>query len=242
VSGSEVLAYVQYELDRPACTLDLLHTFTNPAHRGKGLAAKVVTAAFEYAKESNLKVIPSCTYIPVFVRKNPKWKPFVVSSPDEAAAEEKRRASERANRQTNASGQTTMISPLGRLICADLRPTTRGMKKNAKKFVEHCLNTPKTVVVFVKTTCPRCVEAEKLLLSLIDGKKVSIIKLDAEFPGTNATQKTEKHGTSLAAVQDELWDKTGCRTVPRVFIGGKCLGGYDDIVNLHKKGLLAPKL
>mmetsp|Transcript_19611 Transcript_19611/g.37982 ORF Transcript_19611/g.37982 Transcript_19611/m.37982 type:complete len:97 (+) Transcript_19611:53-343(+) len=78
-SGKDgVVAYVMYSIDKKASTIDLEHTFTDENHRGKGNAAKVVRAAFQYAKENNLKVIPSCTYIPVFVKKNPEWKDRVV--------------------------------------------------------------------------------------------------------------------------------------------------------------------
>lgn len=47
--------------------MDLYHTFTNPALRGKGLAALVARAALEFAKENNLKVIPTCPYIQTFI-------------------------------------------------------------------------------------------------------------------------------------------------------------------------------
>ena len=63
--GSEV--FVEYKMTDEI--IDLYHTFTEPALRGKGLAAQVVRAAFEYAKENNLKVIPTCSYVQTFVRR-----------------------------------------------------------------------------------------------------------------------------------------------------------------------------
>ena len=72
--GNEV--YVEYT--KRNGELDLHHTFTHPALRGKGLAAQVVRAAFEYAKENNLKVIPTCSYVQAFVRKNGEYKELVV--------------------------------------------------------------------------------------------------------------------------------------------------------------------
>mmetsp|Transcript_9562 Transcript_9562/g.14346 ORF Transcript_9562/g.14346 Transcript_9562/m.14346 type:complete len:101 (+) Transcript_9562:45-347(+) len=78
VDGKKIaIAYVQYELDSKANILDLQHTFSDPAYRGKGLAGKVVKAAFEYAKANKLKVQPTCTYIPVFVKRNPEYKDLV---------------------------------------------------------------------------------------------------------------------------------------------------------------------
>eukprot|EP01006_Ploeotia_vitrea_P006084 TRINITY_DN1222_c0_g1_i1.p1 TRINITY_DN1222_c0_g1~~TRINITY_DN1222_c0_g1_i1.p1 ORF type:complete len:108 (+),score=6.44 TRINITY_DN1222_c0_g1_i1:29-325(+) len=69
----DYMAYVTYVEDSNNKTLDLQHTYTNPQYRGQGLAAKVVQSAFEYAEVQGLTVIPTCTYIPVFVQKNPQW-------------------------------------------------------------------------------------------------------------------------------------------------------------------------
>ena len=37
------------------------------------------------------------------------------------------------------------------------------------------------------------------------------------------------------AVQDYLWEITNCRTVPRLFINQKCIGGCDDTRDLIEK-------
>ena len=58
--------------------LDLYHTFTDPSLRGKGFAAQVVRAAFEFAKENNLKVIPTCSYVRIFVKRYDEYKELVV--------------------------------------------------------------------------------------------------------------------------------------------------------------------
>jgi predicted GNAT family acetyltransferase len=57
--------------------INLYHTFTHPALRGKGLAAQVVRAAFEFVKENNLKVIPTCSYVQAFISKNDEYKELV---------------------------------------------------------------------------------------------------------------------------------------------------------------------
>ena len=72
--GSEAL--VEYKMTDD--TIDLYHTFTDPVLRGKGLAAHVVRAAFEYAKENNLKVIPTCSFVRSFVRRYKEYKEMVV--------------------------------------------------------------------------------------------------------------------------------------------------------------------
>ena len=67
--------YVEYVLKNNE--MDLNHTYTHPALRGKGLAAQVVRAAFEFAKENNLKVIPTCSYVQTFIRRYDEYKNLV---------------------------------------------------------------------------------------------------------------------------------------------------------------------
>ncbi len=73
IEGNEV--YVEYTM--AGNEINLHHTFTNPALRGKGLAAQVVRAALEFAKESNMKVIPTCSYVRAFIAKNDEYKELV---------------------------------------------------------------------------------------------------------------------------------------------------------------------
>ena len=73
VEGNEV--YVEYTM--AGNEINLHHTFTDPALRGKGLAAQVVRAALEYANEKNLKVIPTCSYVQSFVSKNDEYKKLI---------------------------------------------------------------------------------------------------------------------------------------------------------------------
>lgn len=70
IDGKEV--YVEF--DMRTNKMDLDHTYTHPDLRGKGLAAQVVRAALEYAKENNLKVIPTCSYVRSFISKNEEYK------------------------------------------------------------------------------------------------------------------------------------------------------------------------
>jgi predicted GNAT family acetyltransferase len=73
VEGNEV--YVEYTMRNN--TIDLHHTYTHPALRGKGLAAQVVRAALEFAKDNSLKVIPTCSYVQAFIAKNAHYKELV---------------------------------------------------------------------------------------------------------------------------------------------------------------------
>ena len=57
--------------------LNLYHTYTDPELRGKGLAAQVVRAALEFAKENNLKVVPTCSYVQTFIKRNDEYEELV---------------------------------------------------------------------------------------------------------------------------------------------------------------------
>ena len=59
VDGHEVtLSYVPRD-----GKVDMVHTFTPDALRGRGLARQVVEAALAWAEAEGLEVIPSCWYV-----------------------------------------------------------------------------------------------------------------------------------------------------------------------------------
>lgn len=55
-----------------AGVLDYQHTFVPPSARGRGIAARLVTAALEYAREQNQRVTPSCWYVREFMASHPE--------------------------------------------------------------------------------------------------------------------------------------------------------------------------
>lgn len=69
-------AYVQYRMPDEQ-TLDLVSTFAPPEARGGGLAAKVVGAALDYARENDLRIIPTCPYVPVYLKRHPEYRDLV---------------------------------------------------------------------------------------------------------------------------------------------------------------------
>ncbi|KAK3097892.1 hypothetical protein FSP39_014234 [Pinctada imbricata] len=85
----------------------------------------------------------------------------------------------------------------------------------------------KKVVVFSKTTCPYCSKAKKILKE----KEYNLTKEDLEIMEIDRHKATSK-------IQDYLERLTGARTVPRVFIKGKFIGGGDETAALHKKNKL----
>ena len=52
------------------------HTFTPPEARGKGIAAALVDALIEDAREEGFTIVPQCPYVEALFRKNPEWAPL----------------------------------------------------------------------------------------------------------------------------------------------------------------------
>jgi uncharacterized protein len=48
-----------------------------PTLRGKGIAEKLVRQALEYARAQNLRVVPACSYVDVFIQRNSSFKDLV---------------------------------------------------------------------------------------------------------------------------------------------------------------------
>lgn len=80
------------------------------------------------------------------------------------------------------------------------------------------------VIIYTTDYCPYCRRAEAFLKD----KGVAFKNVDV----TNDPETREK-----------LVEMTqGLRTVPQIFIDGKSIGGYSDMMTLHSKGQLAPLL
>ncbi|PNW76034.1 hypothetical protein CHLRE_12g550400v5 [Chlamydomonas reinhardtii] len=79
------------------------------------------------------------------------------------------------------------------------------------------------VIVYSKTYCPYCVKAKNALNQFIAGK-YTVVELE--------------NRADCDAMQDALLDITGGRSVPRVFINGKFLGGGDDTAAAASNGTL----
>ncbi|KAF5092726.1 hypothetical protein D0Z03_002724 [Geotrichum reessii] len=80
------------------------------------------------------------------------------------------------------------------------------------------------VVVYSKTHCPYCARTKALLRSL-DVQGLEIFEIDTM-------------GQEGRDIQDELYEITGQRTVPNIFIGGKHVGGNSDLQALEASGKL----
>ncbi|BFY97246.1 hypothetical protein BsWGS_00286 [Bradybaena similaris] len=84
------------------------------------------------------------------------------------------------------------------------------------------------VAIFSKTGCPYCEKAKKTLSKYVGGlipaNQYAVVEI-AELP--NCSQ-----------IQDYLQQLTGGRTVPKVFIKQKFVGGGDDVVAKDQSGEL----
>ena len=83
----------------------------------------------------------------------------------------------------------------------------------------------KKVVVISKSHCPYCKKAKQMLAQYnIPKEYIAIREIDSD--------------PNCEEIQNYMKGLTGERSVPRVFIGGKCIGGADETSSLHNKGQL----
>jgi predicted GNAT family acetyltransferase len=52
--------------------IDLQHTEVPASDRNRGVADAMVRAAFAYAREHKLRVVPTCPYVKVWLRRHPE--------------------------------------------------------------------------------------------------------------------------------------------------------------------------
>jgi hypothetical protein len=71
-------SYLEFETDSQGW-LTLWHTEVPEALRGKGIAVELVTTAFQYAKDNNLKVDVVCPLAQHVVRSHPEFQSLVHS-------------------------------------------------------------------------------------------------------------------------------------------------------------------
>jgi len=87
---------------------------------------------------------------------------------------------------------------------------------SVKETVENAIQNNK-IVIFSKSWCPHCESAKRLLGSIKN--EIYISELDKIEEG--------------ASIQQYLFEKTGQRSVPNIFINQKHIGGNDDVQKLN---------
>jgi glutaredoxin 3 len=91
------------------------------------------------------------------------------------------------------------------------------------QFVQKLISE-NAVVMFSKPSCPYCKMAKEVLDNL----------------GVDYVLEEIDHRPDCSKLQEIFQMITGARTVPRVFIGGKCIGGGSEAYSLHNQGKLEP--
>jgi glutaredoxin 3 len=81
----------------------------------------------------------------------------------------------------------------------------------------------KPIKIYTKDYCPYCHRAK----AFFDSKGLQYKEVDLQ---------------NDAATAEKLFAQTGFRTVPQIFIGDECIGGYDSMMELERQGLLSEKL
>jgi glutaredoxin 3 len=87
----------------------------------------------------------------------------------------------------------------------------------------------KKVLMISKASCPFCVKAKEALKNYKINPEVYEI---LEIAGRD----------DCSEIQDFMKQLTGARSVPRVFIDGKCIGGGDETMSAHRNKTLGPML
>jgi predicted GNAT family acetyltransferase len=72
------VSYLSYSM-LDASTVDFRSTFTAPALRGRGIGARLVEHALQWADEQGYRVVPSCWFVAEFVERQPQWQRLLAS-------------------------------------------------------------------------------------------------------------------------------------------------------------------
>lgn len=73
--SGESMARLDYRLQNGKIVL--LHTEVPPELANRGVGAKLVKAALEHARESGLTVVPLCSYVAAYIRRNQQYQPLL---------------------------------------------------------------------------------------------------------------------------------------------------------------------
>lgn len=116
-------------------------------------------------------------------------------------------------------------NPWGKKEISDINTENIDTNTAEYKFIAEKIKAH-PVILFSKSTCKFCKMAKEVLDSLS-------VDYAEEDIGTR---------DDCQAIQDVFKQITGERTVPRVFVGGKCIGGGSETWTLHNQGRLIPML
>lgn len=72
IQFGDKLAMVEYNQNEK--TIIYSHTEVPVEYEGQGIGAKLAKHVLDYAKEHNLKVIPTCPFIKAYILRHPEYK------------------------------------------------------------------------------------------------------------------------------------------------------------------------
>lgn len=103
--------------------------------------------------------------------------------------------------------------------------TTRMVSQQTTDKVQQLIKT-KPIFIASKSYCPYCAKTKNTISSIT--KDAYIIELDEMEDGSE--------------IQEALYELTGQKTVPNVFIGGEHIGGNSDVQELSSSDKLESKI
>ncbi|HVU71489.1 MAG TPA: GNAT family N-acetyltransferase [Mycobacteriales bacterium] len=71
LDGTEI-GRAEYVTDGERVVMD--HTVTEPAYRGRGVAAAIVRYALEDLRAQNKRLVPACWFVRDFIQANPEYR------------------------------------------------------------------------------------------------------------------------------------------------------------------------
>jgi predicted GNAT family acetyltransferase len=79
--GEGKTAFIQYA-EAGEGVVELIHTEVPEEFEGQGIGGKLVKGAFEILQEENLKMMPTCRFVAVYLRRHPEYQSLAASTPE----------------------------------------------------------------------------------------------------------------------------------------------------------------
>ena len=77
VVDGQVIAVADYR--RVGDRVEMHHTYTEPAHRGQGIAATLVAAALDDLRRRGREVVPTCWFVAGFIDTHPEYRDLLAA-------------------------------------------------------------------------------------------------------------------------------------------------------------------
>jgi predicted GNAT family acetyltransferase len=64
-------SFIEYQMEEDSVYLS--HTEVPEEQSGAGIASELVEKTFHYLEENNLKMVPGCSYVRIYLQRHPEW-------------------------------------------------------------------------------------------------------------------------------------------------------------------------